>query len=89
MSTQRRSPEELFETAVAAARDQSIDPQIVDAARDRVARRLAAELDGPIGLEEGADKLRPYTKPSSWRLLLAGRPRHRDRAHGPQPHRFS
>ena len=48
MSTQRRSPEELFENAVAATRDQSIDPQIVAAARDRVARRLTAELDGVL-----------------------------------------
>ncbi len=56
MSTQRRNPEELFDQAVAAVRDQAIDPQTLAAARDRVARRLAAELD-----ERGGDELRPYT----------------------------
>ena len=46
MSTQRQNPEEMFERAVAAARDQAIDPQVVAAARERVARRVAAEVDG-------------------------------------------
>jgi ferric-dicitrate binding protein FerR (iron transport regulator) len=47
MSTQRVNPEELFDRAVAAVRDESIDPQMVDAARERVVRRVAAELSPP------------------------------------------
>jgi len=44
---QRPNPEELFDRAVAAIRDEPMDPQTVAAARHRVARRLAAELDAP------------------------------------------
>ena len=53
MSIERRNPEELFDQAVAAARDQPIDPQTMVAARDRVARRLAAELDPVAAPEDG------------------------------------
>jgi hypothetical protein len=45
MNAQRPNPEELFDRAVEAVRDEALDPQLVAAARDRVARRLAAELD--------------------------------------------
>jgi hypothetical protein len=47
MNAQRPNPEELFDRAVEAVRDEALDPQLVAAARDRVARRLAAGLDAP------------------------------------------
>ncbi|MCM2268999.1 MAG: FecR domain-containing protein [Thermoanaerobaculia bacterium] len=49
MNAQRPNPEELLDRATAAVRDEAIDPQLLAAARDRVARRLAAELDAPAG----------------------------------------
>ena len=59
MSTQRTHPEELFDRAIAAVREERVDPQIVDAARDRVARRVAAEVQPVSDDEQGADELRP------------------------------
>jgi hypothetical protein len=43
------NPDELLDAAVDAVRDEAVDPQLLAAARERVARRLAAELDGPAG----------------------------------------
>jgi hypothetical protein len=53
MSTQRVNPEELFDRAVAAVRDESIDPRLVETARQRVARRVAADLDLAAGADAG------------------------------------
>jgi hypothetical protein len=48
MNGKRSNPEELFDRAVAAVRGESIDPRTLAAARERVARRLRAELDAPV-----------------------------------------
>jgi hypothetical protein len=44
VNTNRPDPETLLDAAVAAVRDEPIDPQTLAAARARVARRLEAEL---------------------------------------------
>src|SRR5262245_66000691 len=54
MSTQRVNPEELFDRAVAGAREESIDPRVIDAARERVARRIAADLEATPGADANA-----------------------------------
>jgi len=56
MNAQRPNPEELFDRAVEAVRSEPIDPQVVAAARERVARRLRSELDAPA--EAGAPEHR-------------------------------
>lgn len=47
MTTNRQTPDEIFDAAVAAVRDQPLDAQTVAAAQARVARRLEAELALP------------------------------------------
>jgi hypothetical protein len=76
MSIERRNPEELFDSAVAAARDQPLDAQAMAAARDRVARRLAAELDETSDGVRVADELRPS---GSTGVAIDGAPDHRIR----------
>jgi len=49
MNAQRPNPDELFDRAVAAVRDEPIDAPTLAAARERVARRLTAELEAPAG----------------------------------------
>jgi len=44
--------EEIFDQAVAAVRDETIDPATAAAARQRVERRLRAELDAPAAAGE-------------------------------------
>jgi hypothetical protein len=58
MSTQRVSPEELFDRAVAAVRDESLDPKVVESARERVARRVAADL--AVTVDAGGDSSRVH-----------------------------
>ena len=43
------NPDQLLDDAIAAVREEPVDPQTLVAARDRVQRRLAAELDAAAG----------------------------------------